>query len=185
MLQDWALSETTLRTYITDDGFTICGNLEEDWARQACIWELSKKVTNFFEKDHYVRTFGLLQKELENKSNELKLAIRSVSIVLGRQFVQSKTNDAVIDACRNLPSHLHPSCIHGVTEGLLFAGKPKDEFTRALTFCSDPKLKESEQHMCFDTVTEFTKRTQEEHILDVVCAQTPKTRRKEEICGKN
>ena len=182
VLHDWALSEKTLRPYMQQNGIAICKNLEHDWAQQACIWEFSKKVTGFFEDDHYLQTFTLLQKELPKESKELAMAIRSVSIILGKHNTKEPTDDTVIHTCKELPSHLQSACIEGVVEGFLFAGEPKDEFTRALTFCADPRLTTQEQNLCFDTITEFAKETQEKIVFHAICNQTPETKRKEEIC---
>lgn len=179
---DWLLTNDLLNEYLVGEYFQLCTETAGQYAKEGCYWEFAKRLKTIHDSN-YADAFVQLQRELLDAPEEIQaLAARSLGISLGKRGVYA-SDDAVLSICRNLAPVFREACTGGLVEGLLFAGKPDEEFKRAILFCSSESLEDSEQRNCFRAVQERAAVTKPAAVLPDICNDIPEEFSDETFCS--
>ncbi|MBI3577154.1 hypothetical protein HY086_03910 [Candidatus Gottesmanbacteria bacterium] len=71
--------------------------------------------------------------------------------------------------CRSLPQSLYPSCIKGLTTGVMEFGIPQRAYVLGLAICKSVELKKNERDTCFSEVLRYVANRYPQEISRSIC----------------
>lgn len=142
-----------------EDPFSLCSLPHEEWAREGCLWELSKRVTRFVpapeEQDHLLRTVSLVARFAPAFDGGAYTGemMRSAAATASYRYVD-RTPSFFVDTCRKASpdTEVQQACIIGTMNGVLQGGKPGGGIERAASLCVSSSLSATEQAVCAGTL---------------------------------
>jgi len=129
-----------------EDPLWIC-RVQPDQYKRSCYTQMVVAVMNVTNND-FEKSAQIL-----NTIPEDDLAKESLSGLIVELVNQGKTDyKTTIDFCRKLSDRFHLPCITGFGEGFLKYGPPRNEYVKAVDFCSSPLLTSDEKKACFNRI---------------------------------
>lgn len=78
-----------------------------------------------------------------------------------------------IALCRELPPHLTPGCLEGLTKGHFKYGEPGREYVKFLEFCARPEFSDTEREKCYNDGQGNLRALYSEEKTVAVCREVP------------
>ncbi|TSC66514.1 MAG: hypothetical protein CEO21_166 [Microgenomates group bacterium Gr01-1014_80] len=129
-----------------EDPLWVC-RTQPDKYKRACYTQMVVAVMNVTYND-FEKSAQIL-----NTIEEDGLAAESLSgLVVERVRLGSTDYLQTLSFCRSLVNRFHLPCIRGFGEGFLKYGPPKEEYIKALDFCSNELLTDAEKKACFSRI---------------------------------
>ena len=129
-----------------EDPLWFC-RTQPDRYKRACYTQMVVAVMNVT-YDDFEKSAQIL-----NTIEEDDLAAESLSgLVVERVRLGSTNYLQTLSFCRSLDNRFHLPCVRGFGEGFLKYGPPKEEYIKALDFCSHELLTDEEKNACFSRI---------------------------------
>ncbi len=183
-LRDWMRSAESYAPYLdTDYLFRMCEPLQPRNIKEACYWEFAKYLVRSVKND--LAEHGIALEEIipENDWESMgSYVARSWAVGIGRRGVNDIDPQKLLAFCRSLPLETHVSCVHGLAEGIIFAGHPDHAPFRALLLCAVTELSDEESATCYREVQLQLSMLPRSEMMRATCLLIPPSFRTGAFC---
>lgn len=141
VLKDWLNIQGLESRYVSlDDPYALCGYIDDAWSTRGCLLEFSNEAMYLADKNPDVGFPAIVRGASRIDPEYTGTLITYVAQQLGSVQL-SRTNQELIDTCQSmLRGEYYRPCIEGITAGVLYNGKPGNEYDRAIEFCVSPSM---------------------------------------------
>lgn len=171
VIGDWMWNNQFGLSFPKNDSLSLCRSFSDNEVARACYYELSMRLLPFA-GDNLVTVYEKYVASIPN-DDIAGMVINSAAAGLLGAHISEATFIPFLRECRALPERVQEDCLKGLSGGFVAHGEPGKEYIKALAFCGDDTLTETEQDICFEnTIRTFKGSYTKEKVADI-CTSIP------------